>query len=407
MPPPRAVIPAAAAACLVLSAGLLYGFGYNGLYYALADAWGAAPFRTPFLDMHAVTSAVQCHRLGYDVYVDNPCDVFHRVHGYSPLWLWLSVLPITTAWDNLLGIALVLTFLAALPFLPPGRGRWQIAAITLATVSSTTMFALERANIDLLVFVMAVLAVRLRATGYAVAVLAGMLKFYPIVLLALAVRERLAVCLAIGLIALGVIAAWFALDGRGILRGVANIPVAQPFDDNVFGAHSLPFDLGAMVGLPHAGAVALQIVLLAGMLGIAVGLARRAPLDRLEDAEAVYLLVGCVLLVSCFLLAQNIAYRGIHFLFVLPALTALAWRGTVWLIVVLMWHGGLRFAVAAAVDHFGMTATTDETLHVGIWLVRELAWWAVITLLAGLLLRLVWESRAARELAMRLRGATE
>ena len=95
--------------------------GYREQYHALAEAWGAAPFRTPFLDMHAVTSAVECHRLGFDVYVQNPCDVFHRVHGYSPLWLWLAVLPITTAWDNALGLGLVVLFLVALAFLPPGR----------------------------------------------------------------------------------------------------------------------------------------------------------------------------------------------------------------------------------------------------------------------------------------------
>jgi hypothetical protein len=107
MPSPRVVTPAAVAAVIVLFAGLLYSFGYREQYYALAKAWGALPFRTPFLDMHGVTSAVECHRLGYDVYVQNPCDVLHRVHSYSPLWLWLSVLPITTAWDNALGLGLV------------------------------------------------------------------------------------------------------------------------------------------------------------------------------------------------------------------------------------------------------------------------------------------------------------
>ena len=111
------MVPAAAAASVVLLAGLLYGFGYREQYQALAEAWGAAPFRTPFLDMHAVTAAVECHRLGFDVYVQNPCDVFGRVHGYSPLWLWLAVLPITTAWDNALGLGLVILFLvvAGLP----------------------------------------------------------------------------------------------------------------------------------------------------------------------------------------------------------------------------------------------------------------------------------------------------
>ena len=59
MPPPRAVAPAAIAAAIVLLAGLLYAGGYREQYYTLAERWGAAPFRTPFLDMQGVTSPVE------------------------------------------------------------------------------------------------------------------------------------------------------------------------------------------------------------------------------------------------------------------------------------------------------------------------------------------------------------
>jgi hypothetical protein len=37
-------------------------------------------------------------------------------------------------------------------------------------------------------------------------------------------------------------------------------------------------------------------------------------------------------------------------------------------------------------------------LPFGIWLAHELAWWAVITLLATLLLRVVWEAPAVAAL---------
>jgi hypothetical protein len=395
MPRSRAVVPAAIAAAIVLLAGLLYAGGYREQYYALAEAWGAAPFRTPFLDMQGVTSPVECHRLGYDVYVQNPCDVFHRPHNYSPLWLWLAVLPITTAWDNALGLALVGLFLVALTFLPPGRD-WRL--ITLATISSTTMFAIERANIDLLMFVMGMLVVRLRFTGYAVALLAGMLKFYPIVLLVVVVRGRVAVCFAVGAVALGVVALWFALDGTEILRAIANIGSNSPFDDNVFGAHNLPFGIAGLIGLPRAGAMALEVLLLVVMVGFAIALAREVRIDGLTDAEAAHLLVGAALLVSCFVIAQNVSYRAIYFLFVLPALVV-SWRGAAWVAVLLMWNSGLRLTINRVVERFGGSTAPDGVLHLAIWLLRELAWWAVITLLAALLLRLVWESQAVREAA--------
>ena len=393
MPTPRAVGPAAMAAAIVLLAALLYACGYREQYYALAEIWGAAPFRTPFLDMQGVTSPVECHRLGYDVYVQNPCDVFNRPHNYSPLWLWLAVLPITTAWDDALALALVGLFLVALAFLPPGRD-WRL--ITLATISSTTMFAMERANIDLLMFVMAMLVVRLRFTGYAIALLAGMLKFYPIVLLLAAVRERALVCLAVWTMALGVVALWFALDGTEILRAIANIGSNPPFDDNVFGAHNLPFGIAAVVGLPRSGAMALEVLLLAAMVGVAIGSAGRVRIDVLTEAEAVHLLVGAALLVSCFVIAQNVSYRAIYFLFVLPALIV-SWRGAAWVAVLLMWNSGLRLAINRVAAWFGISTAPDGMLHFAIWLLRELAWWAVITLLAALLLRLVWESQAVRQ----------
>jgi hypothetical protein len=393
MPTPRAVGPAAMAAAIVLLAALLYACGYREQYYALAEIWGAAPFRTPFLDMQGVTSPVECHRLGYDVYVQNPCDVFNRPHNYSPLWLWLAVLPITTAWDDALALALVGLFLVALAFLPPGRD-WRL--ITLATISSTTMFAMERANIDLLMFVMAMLVVRLRFTGYAIALLAGMLKFYPIVLLLAAVRERALVCLAVWTMALGVVALWFALDGTEILRAIANIGSNPPFDDNVFGAHNLPFGIAAVVGLPRSGAMALEVLLLAAMVGVAIGSAGRVRTDVLTEAEAVHLLVGAALLVSCFVIAQNVSYRAIYFLFVLPALIV-SWRGAAWVAVLLMWNSGLRLAINRVAAWFGISTAPDGMLHFAIWLLRELACWAVITLLAALLLRLVWESQAVRQ----------
>ena len=393
MPTPRAVGPAAMAAAIVLLAALLYACGYREQYYALAEIWGAAPFRTPFLDMQGVTSPVECHRLGYDVYVQNPCDVFNRPHNYSPLWLWLAVLPITTAWDDALALALVGLFLVALAFLPPGRD-WRL--ITLATISSTTMFAMERANIDLLMFVMAMLVVRLRFTGYAIALLAGMLKFYPIVLLLAAVRERALVCLAVWTMALGVVALWFALDGTEILRAIANIGSNPPFDDNVFGAHNLPFGIAAVVGLPRSGAMALEVLLLAAMVGVAIGSAGKVRTDVLTEAEAVHLLVGAALLVSCFVIAQNVSYRAIYFLFVLPALIV-SWRGAAWVAVLLMWNSGLRLAINRVAAWFGISTAPDGMLHFAIWLLRELAWWAVITLLAALLLRLVWELQAVRQ----------
>jgi hypothetical protein len=417
----HAAAPALITAVAVLLAGYLYAFGHRHLYYAMLESWGAAPFRVPFLDMHGVTSAVECHRLGFDVYVQNPCDVFQRVHAYSPLWLWLAVLPITTDWDTTLGLAAVVLFLISLPFLPPGRGWWQTVVITIGTISSTVAFALERANVDIFVFPLAVLAVtlscrspRLRVFGYAVALFAGMLKYYPIMLLILTIRHRLGTLVAVGLASFGIIALWFMLDSDAILRSMANIPPARYFDDHVFDARDLPYGLAQILDWSPSAAVGLLIALLIGMGTTAVALARlddvAGRLRQLTDAEAAYLLVGCTLLVGCFFAAQNVVYRGIFFLFVLPALTALArasgrrrldglYFGATGIIIVLMWSDPVRALVNGISQQF--SGVSPPSVHFVVWLVREMMWWVVVCILAAFLLRLLCDSQAAREAAAR------
>ena len=82
----RLVIPATV---LVFYAALaaLWHWGLHSAYFTILRLFGFEPFRFPFLDIHAVLAAVQCHHLGIDVYFVNPCDALGRPHVYSPLWL--------------------------------------------------------------------------------------------------------------------------------------------------------------------------------------------------------------------------------------------------------------------------------------------------------------------------------
>ena len=193
-----------------------------------------------------------------DVYAENPCDVLGRIHVYSPLWLLASVLPITTAWTPVMGVSSVALFLLSLTLLPPGRGRWQSGVVTLGTVSSTVAFAVERANIDIIVFVLAVLVGRLmqwrrafRLLGYSVVLLAGALKFYPIALLILAVHERLIMFVAICIFSAVAVAGYVAFYARDLARVLPSIPTFPYFNILSFGARNMPYGLAQI--LPLAG----------------------------------------------------------------------------------------------------------------------------------------------------------
>jgi hypothetical protein len=415
-------IPAAAAAFLVVVFGFLYLSGYRDQYLALLAAWGADPFRFPFLDTHNVLAAIECYRRGIDVYVENPCDVLGRLQVYSPLWLSASVLPITTAWTPAIGLGSVVLFLLSLTLLPPGRGWWQIAIITLGTISGTTAYAIERGNNDLVVFVLAVLAGRLvqqsralRFLGYGFALFAAALKFYPATLLALAIRERPAVFLAIGLVSAGACASFIAYYAHDLPRVLSVIPTFSYFNYLSFGARDLPYGLAQMLGWPERVASGLLIVLTAGTVLYATVLARRgdlpARIDALGAAEATFLLIGCVLLVGCFFTAQNVLYRGIYFLFVLPGLTAIAagpgerpkFVFVIFcvLVVLLMWGESIHLFINWASRQNGLPEWLAGAVSGRSWILRQMTWWAVVIMLVTLMIAVVLRSPLVRDLAAR------
>ncbi len=105
---------------LFLTLAALWLAGAEQQYMAFLRMLGVRAFRLPFLDTHAVMSAMECHRLGVDVYMANPCDTLGRMHVYSPFWLHLGVLPITTSVDHGVGLALDVGFPAQTGHSPTG-----------------------------------------------------------------------------------------------------------------------------------------------------------------------------------------------------------------------------------------------------------------------------------------------
>src|SRR5262249_12069883 len=150
----------------------------------------------PFLDMHVILATAECYRRGIDVITSNPCDVLGRTLDYSPFWLVTSSLGIDTSMTLKLGLLLDVIFLFSVFFLPPAESWSAVAVMIAALLSSAVMMALERANLDLAIFVIAVIVAgwslrgpALRSLGYGLITLAALVKYYPGILLLLAVRE--------------------------------------------------------------------------------------------------------------------------------------------------------------------------------------------------------------------------
>jgi hypothetical protein len=393
----RRIVPAGIGLVLFLTLATLWLTGAQQSYMGFFRLLGLDPFAFPFLDTHAVLSAIECHRRGIDVYAANPCDALGRFHVYSPLWLHLSALPIDTTWTNTLGLTLDLGFLASLTLLPPPARPSGIVILAAAVVSPASIFALERGNNDLLIFILATLTGCLilrsqwtRLLGYACIVVAAALKFYPVTLLVLAWRERWPRCLIVVALSIAALAACLLPEKADLLRALPLVPTGK------IGAMSLPIGFAEGMDWPPWSRFVIYGLLLLIAIPRAIRWARdvQPELRRLPEAERVFLTIGAALMVGCFFAGQSVGYRAIHLLFVLPALLTLSAapgfrlaRTGVGLILWVMWGYMLRT----------QPGRLDDLLR----LIEQCAWWALVTILSATLLALLRSSPAWQSLWLR------
>ncbi|MGH6983612.1 MAG: hypothetical protein ACREEI_05230 [Stellaceae bacterium] len=368
----------------------------------MLNGWGVVPVDFPFVDTHSVLSARVCSALGIDPYITNPCDVFGRQFEYSPLLL-LGAGPHELSANVPLGFVLNIVFIFSLFCLPAPIKRSNYAVMALAVLSSVTAFAAERGNFELLLFAAFAVAGRLavrygaasRLLAYSLVLSAAFAKFFPVVLMALTLRERPRLFFAINAAAAVLIVLFLVGYRADLLVAYGNFPRLDYFGDT-FGAVMLPYGLATIFpGFPAA-------LVFAGLtFATAALLARQLALNQayaaLPEVERVFLAIGGLLMVGCFFVGENVAYRGIHLLFVLPAFNTLArtmpsvagrqlFSMTRTLTLFLMWR--------EVFHHFAVQLLPPALP--AWWLAKELAWWWLIAVLAGLALCFVRESTMGR-----------
>ena len=144
----------AALATIVLTLGL--GTVIRG---SLPSAWRI--FRIPalattFSDTMTVTNSIDCLLSGQDPYVVRSFDPFQRVYNYPPIWLDLRYLGITGRSTNLLGAFMALLLASSLLLLFSATRLDSGLIVFLAILSGPVLFAMERGNIDQILFALLV-----------------------------------------------------------------------------------------------------------------------------------------------------------------------------------------------------------------------------------------------------------
>jgi hypothetical protein len=324
-----------------------------------------------FFDARNVAAAVECSRLGHDPLVDNPCDPWGRTMFYPRVWLVLRWTGLDQGHTLLFGAVVVAVYVLLLVLLLPRLSWPEGLLVAAAACSPAAMFAVERANMDLVIFSGLALAAVVWRRGSAAAqytavalVLAmAVAKLYPVVaLLAFlpARRRRVAGAAAAGL----VVFAGYVVVTR---EDVATISAAATQGQyNSYGARILLGRLyHGVLGDQWGGSrtVAQALVLLAvAVLGLGLWLVlrrrwsgrpgREQPAPMAETSDLLAFRMGALVYVATFVAGNSFDYRLVCLLLVLPGL--LRWpaepgagraaalpRATLAAVLLMLWIGAL------------------------------------------------------------------
>jgi hypothetical protein len=420
----RLAIPIGVLCLYVIMAGLWLS-GAHSIYFGALRLLGVEPFGFPFLDTHAVLAAAECARQGIEVYFFNPCDALGRPHVYSPLWLAIVPGSLGTGATGWVGASLDLLFVLSLTVVLRPRTARELFILGAAAVSPMTVYALERANNDLGVFLLVICGAIVftaprpfRLFSYGLFVAAGILKYYPLALLILVARERRRGALIIGG-AIGFTLILFGIAFYSELKAaLATIPAGSSYFTDAFSARNLPFGFAEAL----AGGVSRILIaasLLAALSGLAfartlrtVRLLRREQLDW-AASETQFLVIGGLLVAACFFAGQNIAYRGILLLPVLSGLVCLhrsiedrevrRFCGQmIAAALFVMWGECFRRALHSMISPMPGVGLSSR-VEVFFWIGRELVWWWLVVGLAALVLSFLRQSLIARDDLLRSR----
>lgn len=364
----------------------------------------------PFLDLRNLVSAGEAAQLGHNPYVSNPLDPYHRPHGFSSWWLVGGRLGLTRediAWLGtlLLGLTLASTVLLLRP-----AGWRQGAGLLLVLVSPPLLFLINRANHDLVVFVLMSLALgclrheRGLVRGLAIVLLAvsAVLKYFPLaaVVLLLDARTRREFASWALLYASVLVLAWPSLAEA--LRTAASHQPA-PAWLFAFGAPTFFRNL-ELAGAGAWGWLAAGLVLLAVAASWWRSTARKSPPAsgeaRVLEREFA---CGAVMIVGCFLHGSSYLYKMVFALWLLPWLWRAAldpheerWRkATQSLLLAVFWfEGGATLAINLGVfTDILLPGVAHRMIEVTIQLGQLLTWALVFCLWRALLLYLDRETR--------------
>ena len=301
---------------LLLAFICVLGWLLGAVWPHLLLTFGIYNYGRVYLDSYAVLAALDAVRAGADPHAANALDVLSRPHVYSDWWLALRWLGLTREHNVLIGTAWVGAFAVAAWASARPRNFGEVLWLAALLVSPSVMLVINRANNDLLIFVLlagcglvAAAPVWWRVVvAVACLGLATGLKYFPApaalaFLWVRPVRRAPAVLLAgLVVVALALLSVWTQVERSrfNIASGVHTMGAPLWWRDFGWKDKDVALPGLLLIVIPALGLAWSRVT---------AGLATRGqPRERLLAA------LGAIVLLTCFLAGVNYAYRWIFVL---------------------------------------------------------------------------------------------
>ena len=146
-----------------------------------------------FSDWNVILNANICNERGYNVYLNNPCDPWGRKHVYGSILLYLPFIRnFPQFYSLILPIIINLVFIYISINLFKFQNNIKNLSLFFFIFSTSFILAIERANIDIIIFLILVFIAynKNNILNYFFLILISIMKFYPISLISIFIFEK-------------------------------------------------------------------------------------------------------------------------------------------------------------------------------------------------------------------------
>ncbi len=169
---------------IIILISIIYLYIRNYFLIEITPEFISENFKNPFVDWKIISSANECYHLGYDVYIDNPCDYKNRVHAYGSFFLKIKFTENLILYWPYIPFIFIFIFLIIVGNHFDLKNRSHIILCFLFIFSPTTLLAIERANIDIIIFLIFILICYYRSNilSLILVTISSYAKLYPVFL---------------------------------------------------------------------------------------------------------------------------------------------------------------------------------------------------------------------------------